>query len=563
MSDRRQRKINLALAVKALQIKEERERQSCSGGLIHFVRYFWRVIEPGRVLVEGWPLEALCIHLEAVAHGEIRRLLINVPPGFMKSLLCNVFLPAYIWGPLNKPDMRFITASYSQSLTLRDNVRFRNIITSPEYIEMYGDRFAPSKDQFNLVKVANDKTGWKLATSVGGVSTGERSDFFFIDDGNSVKEAESEAVTATTNQWFREVVPTRLNDAATGTILNIQQRTNENDISGVILREDLGYEHLCIPLEYDCTRHCTTSIGWTDPRSIDGELAWPGRFPENVVRDLKCIMGPYAVAGQFQQMPTPRGGGLIKSEWWQPHEVRRTDRPGILQYVPEIPNPPLYVLASLDTAFSEKESSDFSALTVWVVYNDPITKHRRILLADAWQKRLPELSGETVDREPGESEISWRKRQQPKWGLAEWVAYSCKRRRVNKLIVENKNRAPDAVRAIRRLMADQDFSVQAVNIHGDKWARASAVVDLFTDGMIHAPAVITQNDDVQFLDWASSAINEIALYPKGSHDDLLDSMSLGLQYLRDNGWAIRKDEARADTEARSRHQSQRSALYPA
>src|SRR5262249_3592169 len=145
---------------------------------------------------------------EAVAAGEIKRLCISIPPGFMKSLCANVFFPAWVWGPLDAPHTRWIAASYSQSLTIRDNVRFRNIVMSPLYRRMWGDRFGPSKDQFNIVKVMNDRTGWKLATSVGGVGTGERGDYFVVDDGNSVKEAESEVIRENTNMWYTEVVPT-------------------------------------------------------------------------------------------------------------------------------------------------------------------------------------------------------------------------------------------------------------------------------------------------------------------------------------------------------------------
>ncbi len=153
---------------------------------------------------------------------------------------------------------------------MRDNVRFRNIIMAPEYVELYSDQFKPSSDQFNIIKVANDQTGWKLATSVGGIGTGERGDRFIIDDGNSVQEAESEKVRDSTNQWFREVVPTRLNDAALGVIINVQQRTNSEDISGIALADQMGYVHLCIPQEYESTRPpLPTSIGWIDPRALD------------------------------------------------------------------------------------------------------------------------------------------------------------------------------------------------------------------------------------------------------------------------------------------------------
>src|SRR5262245_16419264 len=110
------------------------------GGLIAFVRCFWHVLEPETKLAEGWPLWAICEHLEAVTFGEITRLLMNVPPGFMKSLLTDVFWPAWEWGPMNKRHYRYVAFSYSASLTERDNDKFRTLVTDPQYRELYGAR---------------------------------------------------------------------------------------------------------------------------------------------------------------------------------------------------------------------------------------------------------------------------------------------------------------------------------------------------------------------------------------------------------------------------------------
>ena len=143
--------------------------------LLDFVRLTWHVIEPSRDFVEGWVIEAICDHLEAVSDGEINRLLINVPPGFTKSLLTDVFWPAWEWGPRDEPTLRYLCFSYSDALTKRDNGRFKNLITSDIYRRFWGDRFGPG-EQFGRRKIENDRTGWKFASSVGGVGTGERGD---------------------------------------------------------------------------------------------------------------------------------------------------------------------------------------------------------------------------------------------------------------------------------------------------------------------------------------------------------------------------------------------------
>jgi hypothetical protein len=137
-------------------------------------------------------LEAICLHLEAITFGDIpsNRLLMNVPPGFMKSLLVNVFWPAWEWGPCDMPHMSYISFSYSDEITTRDNNKMVRLITSPAYQQLWGDRFKMTKTGER--RLENDQTGFKLATSVGGVSTGERGDRVLLDDPHNVIKAESD-----------------------------------------------------------------------------------------------------------------------------------------------------------------------------------------------------------------------------------------------------------------------------------------------------------------------------------------------------------------------------------
>lgn len=515
------------------------------------------MVEPARPLIEGWPLQAICEHLEAVTYGAIKRLLINIPPGFMKSLAVNVFWPAWEWGPMGLATYRYIAASYSQQLTVRDNVRFRNIITAPDYVALWGDSFKPSSDQFNIVKVANDKTGWKLATSVGGIGTGERGDRFIIDDGNSVKEAESEVVRMSTNQWFREVVPTRLNDADEGVIINVQQRTHSEDISGVALDKSLGYVHLMIPMEYNPSLPTTPTpfVGWVDPRACDehgavlppaeralreGELAWPARFSARAIADLKKTMGPYAVSGQFQQDPTPRGGGIFKDTWWQLWESPDGHFP-VMEFV----------CASLDPAYTSKHENDPSGFTVWGVFKD---EHNRpkIILMNAWRKRL-ELHGPHVIKEPMETDAAYKIRAQPSWGLVEWVAESCRKFKVDTLLIESRASGLSVAQEIRRLYYEESWGVQLIDPKAqDKVARAYAVQHLFSEGLIYAPD----------RDWAQMVINEMRDFPKAPHDDLTDSATQALSYLRRIDFAVRKSEFDLAETERMRYKPQATRLYP-
>ena len=130
-----------------------RNKQTGRGGLLNFVRYFWHTLEPKtRPLVEGWPLEAICIHLEALTFGEIEsnRLLINVPPGFMKSLLVDVFWPVWEWGPCNMPHMRYIAFSYSDEITTHNNNKVTRLVTSPSYRQLWPERSCPPGQGFRV-----------------------------------------------------------------------------------------------------------------------------------------------------------------------------------------------------------------------------------------------------------------------------------------------------------------------------------------------------------------------------------------------------------------------------
>jgi predicted phage terminase large subunit-like protein len=240
----------------------------------------------------------------------------NVPPGMMKSLLTGVFWPAFEWGPFNKPSSRFIGYSYDNGLSTRDALRCRRLMQSNWYQELWGDQFRFVDDQNTKTRYENDATGFRISDYVGG-GTGERADRNIIDDPHNVKDGESELKRAAALLWLGETLPTRMNDPQKSAIVCIMQRIHALDISGEIISKELGYEHVMLPMEFEADRRCTTGIGWVDPRKDDGELLFPDRFPADVVERDKKAMGSYAVAGQFQQRPAPRGGGMFKDYWWK------------------------------------------------------------------------------------------------------------------------------------------------------------------------------------------------------------------------------------------------------
>lgn len=534
-----------ALARRFIRLERLQRKGRAEGRLIDFIRQFWDILEPSREFVDGWHIQAICDHLEAVSRGEIIRLLINVPPGSSKSLSTEVFWPAWEWGPANMPAMRYVSASYSDALTIRDNLRFRRLVESERYRDLWGDRFKPSRDQWGKEKLQNDKTGWKIATSVQGLGTGERGDRFIIDDPHNVTKAESEAVRESTIKWFLETVPTRMNDPERSAIVVIMQRVHEADVAGVAIAREMGYEHLCLPMRYDPARHCVTSISFEDPRGVDpvSKLPWHPddcqgalldeiRFPEHVVKALERDLGPYAAAAQLQQEPSPRGGGILKREWWKTYpddiqgaEPEAFDKNGKPVRPLEYPVSDL-IVASLDTAYTEKQENDWNALTIWSVWRDA-SRMPRVLLIEAWREHLPMR------------------------GLVDKVIDTCRRRTVDHLLIEAKANGISVAQEISRLCMGYEWMVHPINPKGDKVGRAHAVVPLFAGGIIYRPK----------RPWSEMVVDECSVFPKGKHDDLVDSTTQALLYLRRIGVALLTEESQADQMAALQYESALEPLY--
>lgn len=330
------------------QARHQLERIRCEGSLFEFVKAAWPQLHPGEGMVAGWSMEAICRHLEAVTRGEVDRLLINVPPGFAKSLLVNVFWPAWEWGPLGRQHYKYISASYEKGLAIRDLMLCRDLLRSEWYQSHWPVEFKADSD--GKQEYANTGRGWRFASSVGAGLTGRRGHRFIIDDPHSVGLAESSAERSTARFWFTETTPTRFVDQKRPVYVIIMQRLHEQDISGLIinkLAEAQGWTHLVIPMEAEDGFQSWTKVPSPfgeaqrmrrvkkdgeplpmyipdpegellypqDPRTEDGELAWPSRFDRQSVDSLKAQFeaegGSYAAAAQLQQRPVPRGGGMF------------------------------------------------------------------------------------------------------------------------------------------------------------------------------------------------------------------------------------------------------------
>ena len=510
------------------------EKRMCELSFVEYIKQAWHVIEPGQEYLHNWHIEGIAQHLEAITDEMMidderyyNRLLINVPPGAMKSLLCNVLWPSWEWGPKNMPYLRYVCASHAMPLAVRDSVKMRRLVASEWYQTRWGDRVTLTGDQNEKIKYETTATGFRQAVAFEGM-TGARGDRVIIDDPHSVSSASSEQKRATTIETFEQAVPTRLNNPDRSAIVVIMQRLHEEDVSGVIIEKQLGYDHIMIPMEFDPDRAAPTMLGWEDPRTTKGELMFPDRFPKHVVERDKKIMGTYAASGQFQQLPTPEDGGIIKRKHWQ------------LWDDPKFP-PFDYIIASLDTAYTEKTENDPSAMTVWGIWtDDPKTHATRMLGKDGYH----------VVRTYDEKEVpprimlmyAWQEHLEMPELIAK-VSDTCTRWKVSRLLIENKSVGMPVARELRRMYSGKNFGVQLEDPGSiDKMARLYSVQHLFEEGLVYCPDKA----------WADEVISQCMRFPKAKHDDLVDTVSMAMRYLRRSGFILRTEEVSQDYDD-SRH----------
>lgn len=491
-------------------------KMMAENGLKDFIQIGWKYIDP-QPYQHGWHIDAICKHLEAVSNGQIRNLLINVPPRTSKSTITSVGWPAWMWAqrkisPLKGPQVQIMSSSYAATLSERDSTKMRRLISSEWYQNNWGANFKMVGDQNTKRKFENDKGGYRLATSVTGTQTGDGGAILLIDDPQSANDANSELERQNVIRWWTETMSTRLNDKINGARVVIMQRLHEEDLSGYILEhnEDGEWEHLMLPMRYEPRTHCFTSIGWEDPRLMEGELLCPNRFDEKAVLSLEKDLGSFTAAGQLGQTPVVKGGGIIKDDWWQIY-------PPMEWNLKDAEYPPFeFILMSCDTAYTDKQENDYSACTVWGVWR--YREVSKILLMDAWQERL-----------------SFHE-------LTEKIIKTARSNKIDKLLIEAKASGLSVVQELKRLCAGEDFSIEAVlpkgdGLRNDKVSRVYPLQPLFENGTIYAP-------EAKFSDMV---IQQFSAFPKGKHDDLCDSSSQALNWMRRAGIAQLSGESRQQT----------------
>ena len=464
---------------RALILQQELYADICKASLYEFVLYFWDVIVPDP-FIDNWHIKYICDELQIVAERIFKRLpkeydlIINVPPGTSKSTICTIMFPAWCW--VNDPTLKFITGSYSASLSSDHGMKSRDVLKSEKFNTLYPDLIEFKKDQDLKQSYQNTANGGRMSTGIGGAATGFHGHILTIDDPNNPKQAGSRAVLKTSCNWLTSTLSTRTVSKELTVMILIMQRLAEDDPTGYLL--DIGgpIRHICLPAEI-------TDLDNVRPRSAeqyykDGLLD-PNRMNRNVLAAQRKRLGSREYTGQFLQNPVASEGNLFKRSWWKWYDHLMDAR---------------YMLRvhSWDTAHKKGQENDFSVCTVWDVYPEGA------YLIYGWAEKVnyPELKAQAI--------------------LINSLYPA------THIIVEDKSSGQDLV---PDLLATTTLPVKAVMIRGDKVSRASTC-----SAYVEAGNVFLPNDD----EFAAKLVEQCAGFPNLKHDDIVDSTTLFINWLRDN-----------------------------
>jgi predicted phage terminase large subunit-like protein len=434
-------------------------------------------LNPGSELAMNGHIEVMASRLSAVADGLIRRLIINVPPRHLKSLIGSVAYPAWCLG--RDPSLSIICVSYAQDLADKLARDCRRIMMSDWYRELFPEtRLVAQRPA--LQELITTAGGFRFATSVGGALTGRGADLLTIDDPTKPADAMSEKSREATNEWFDHTLLSRLNDQQRGAIVLIMQRLHEDDLTGHVLRQQEDWEVVRFPAiaEADEVHHYITPSG---PRTFcrkKGEALHPDRQPLELLEKRRRDMGTYVFAGQYQQTPAPAGGGLVKIDWfhrYEPHQKPdRFDR----------------IVQSWDTANKASELSDYSVCTTWGI------KQQKLFLLHVLRKQLeyPDLKRAVREQQQLHSA-----------GI---------------VLIEDK---ASGTQLIQDLIREGLAAVTQYKPEGDKIMRMHAQTAVIEHGFVYLPAAAP---------WLDDYLHELAVFPNGRHHDQVDSTAQFLDWFK-------------------------------
>jgi len=450
------------------------ERMRAEKSLLRFLGQAWHVIEPATPYVHNWHIDLLSEYLTAVSMGEIRRLIINIPPRYMKSILTSVMWPCWTW--TQNPHLRWLFASYSASLSIKHSLDRRSIIESDWYQDRWADKVALRKDQNQKTEFQNMVYGSMIATSVGGSVTGKGGDIIVIDDPLDPDKALSEAERTSANRWMDMTLSTRLNDKKTGAIVVIMQRLHDEDVTGHLMKKDTWEQ---ISLESPMQRARTIVFPLSKRTKVLRleEPLWEEKEPLNVLANQKIEMGTWAYAAQYLQSPAPLEGGLVKKDWFR-----------FYKYAPiETMN---QLIQSWDMTFKETKKGSFVTGQLWGRRDMD-----RFLLCQV-RRRMGFVDTCTA----------------LKAMLGNYP-------QTQAVLIEDKANGPAVIDALKHEIAN----IIPISPKGSKEERLSVVSPQIESGHVYLP-------DPEENPWIDDYIHELVSFPSAAHDDQTDATSQALSF---------------------------------
>jgi predicted phage terminase large subunit-like protein len=445
--------------------------------LYSFIERAFYELNPETPFAPAWHIELIASKLEACARGEIRRLIINLPPRHLKSHCISIALVAWYLG--HHPARHVICASYGKDLAEKLARDCRSLMQSAWYQAIFPTRLSLLRQAVDDFMTTD--SGTRLATSVGGVLTGRGADLIVIDDPLKPDEALSESQRKAVNSWYDNSLLSRLNDKNKGCIIVTMQRLHQDDLVGHVLEQE-GWEVLSLPAiaEEPQSYVIQSVLGKRTIYRQEGEPLHAARESLAILEGIRRTMGEYNFASQYQQNPIPHGGTIIKAKW--------------LRYCAPADWPTSFdrIVQSWDTANKATEISDFSVCTTWGV------KDGCFYLLDLYRKRLeyPELK---------KAVISQRKRFQ-----------------ANRILIEDKASGTQLIQELKR---DGQFRIEpCIPPPGtDKTIRLFAQSTAFEAGQVVLP---------HYAPWLADYLKELMGFPGSKYDDQVDSTTQALLFLR-------------------------------
>jgi predicted phage terminase large subunit-like protein len=432
----------------------------------------FRTLEPGIAYRHNWHVDHIAWHLDRVLRGEVRRLIINVPPRSMKSIAASVAFSTYAIA--KDPTWRIICVSYAEELARKLSADALRVLNSGWHCELF-PRLQLDRKRPGLAALKTTQRGYRMAMGMGGAILGHGADLIIIDDPIKPGDAISKAERRRVNETFDNTIFTRLNNKATGAIVIIMQRLHQDDLVGHVLDKD-DWELVSIPaIEVEDRDYRIGESPDDVYHRLAGEILHPEREGREELERIRRMLGSLTFSAQYQQAPVAPEGNIVRRDWI------RTYTTAPMSFDLRI--------ASWDTASTLGDNSDYSVGTVWGA------KGLDFYLLDIVRGKFeaPELRRRIIDL----GKI---------WS-------------VDQTLIENTELGRALTQDLRRAGV---YSVILRNIRDDKATRFVAQSARFESGQVHAP---------QDAPWLAEWLDELLAFPNGRHDDQVDSTSQALHYL--------------------------------